>query len=88
MSSCLDAKEMFRSLNKVQHASRRRLSWKDLIRESDRNAQNACGNCTVPAAAIITYRRSATPGRLCGNPEIIEVENYTTAAQLKEDTRL
>lgn len=42
----------------------------------------------VPAAAMITYTRSATPGRLCGNPEIIEVEHYTTAALLKEDACL
>lgn len=79
---------MFCTPNNVQHASKHRLSWKDLIRELDRKTRNACGNCTVPAAAIITYRRSATPGRLGGNPEIIEVENYTTAAQLKEDARL
>lgn len=51
------------TLNKVQYASKQGFSWRDLIRELDRNTQNACGNCTVPAAAIITYRRSATPER-------------------------
>lgn len=63
------------------------LAARDLIRELDRNTQNACGNCTLPTPAVITYRKSATPGRLCGNPEITEVENYTTAAWLKEDAR-
>lgn len=51
------------TLNKVQNASKQGFSWRDLIRELDRNTQNACGNCTVPTAAIITYRRSATPER-------------------------
>lgn len=49
---------------------------------------NVCSNCLVPAAAMITRRRSATPGRLGGNPEIIEVEHYTTAAPLTEDACL
>lgn len=79
---------MICTLNQVQNANKQGFSRKDLIRELDRNTQNACGNCTVPAAAIITYRRSATPERRCGNPEIIEVENYTTAAQLKENAHL
>lgn len=79
---------MFRALNKVRNANKRGFSCKDLIRELDGNTQNACGNCTLPAAAVITYRRSATPGRLCGNPEITEVENSTAAAWLKEDARL
>lgn len=63
-----------------------------LIRELDffflKRAAHVCGNCFVPAAAMITCRRSATPGRLCGNPEIIEVEHYTTAAPLTEDACL
>lgn len=42
----------------------------------------------MPAAAMIACRMSSTPGRLRGNPQIIEVENYTTAALLKEDACL
>lgn len=56
---------------------------KALIRELDKNTQYVCCNCLVPAAAMIAYRMPSAPGRLCGNHQIIEVENYTTAALLK-----
>lgn len=53
-----------------------------------KNVVNVCSNCLVPAAAMITRRRSATPGRPGGNPEMIKVEHYTTAAPLAEDACL
>lgn len=70
---------MLCTLGKFQNASKHRFSWKDLIRELDRNTQNACGNCTVPAAAIITYRRSATPGRLW---KILKLSRWRIMQQL------
>lgn len=46
--------------------------------------QYVCCNCLVPGVAMIAYRMSATPQRRCGNPQIIQVENYTPAALVKE----
>ena len=53
-------------------------------RPPDKSTPKVCCNCLVPAAAMIAYRMFLTPERLCRNPQMIEVENYT-AALFKED---
>ena len=58
------------------------------MRELDKNTQCVCCNCLAPAVAMIACKMSSTPARQCENPQIIEVENFTTAALFKGDVCL